>query len=415
MTVHVIGAGVAGLACAVALAKRGIRPVLHESALHAGGRCRSFHDAGLGRVIDNGNHLLLAGNRAVAGYLGAVGAPDGLYCPPAAAFPFVDLADGLRWTLRPNAGRLPWWLLLPSRRVPGTGLGDYLAAFRLRGAAGRTLDTVVRPGTAAWRRFWEPLAVAVLNTGAEEADAGLLWPVMAETFLAGEAACRPMVARAGLSEALVEPGLAWLRAKGAEVRFGHRLKAIERADGRAAALGFEDGTVPLAAGDAVVLALPPGVAAQLLPGLTVPDDFRAIVNGHFRLDRAVAPEGQPRLLGVVGGVAQWLFLRGDVVSVTVSAADALAAEPNEAVAARLWQDVRRALELGEAPLPAWRIVKEKRATFAQTPEQVRRRPPARTALANLFLAGDWIDTGLPATIEGAMRSGESAAALAAAR
>lgn len=410
--IHVIGAGVAGLACAVELVRRGVVPVVHEATLHGGGRCRSFHDATLDRRIDNGNHLLLSGNWAVRGYLDTVGAADGFHASPSAAFPFVDLVTDERWTLRPNAGRLPWWLLVPSRRVPGSRITDYLAAYRLKKAGGVAVARVFRPGTVAWRRFWEPLALGVLNTAADEADAGLLWPVMAETFLAGEAACRPLIARHGLSEALIDPGIAWLRDKGADLRLGRRLKAIECRDGRAAALEFDDARVALAGDDAVVLAVPPGVASQLLPGLRVPTECRTIVNGHFRLARPLTPPAQPQLVGVVGGVAQWLFLRGDVVSVTVSAADALARHTGEAIAAMLWDDVRRCLRLGDLPLPPWRIIKEKRATIAQTPQQVALRPLPRIGLANLFLAGDWIDTGLPATIEGAMRSGRHAADLA---
>jgi predicted NAD/FAD-dependent oxidoreductase len=116
---------------------------------------------------------------------------------------------------------------------------------------------------------------------------------------------------------------------------------------------------------------------------------------------------------VIGGVAQWLFLRGDMVSVTVSAADTLAEQPPEQIAARLWGDIRQVLGLTAEMPSAWRIVKEKRATFAQTPAQVRKRPGTVSPLANVFLAGDWTDTGLPATIEGAMRSGEAAARRAA--
>ena len=111
----------------------------------------------------------------------------------------------------------------------------------------------------------------------------------------------------------------------------------------------------------------------------------------------------------MGGTCQWLFVRGDIASVTVSAADALADQPSAAIAGRFWADVTRALGLGDAPLPPHRIVKEKRATFAQTPEEVARRPGTRTAWRNLCLAGDWTDTGLPATIEGAVRSGRAAA------
>ena len=112
---------------------------------------------------------------------------------------------------------------------------------------------------------------------------------------------------------------------------------------------------------------------------------------------------------MLGGVAEWLFLRGAVVSVTVSAADALAVRPADEIGARLWQDVARALTL-DGPVPPFRIVKERRATFAQTPSAMHRRPPTETHLANLVLAGDWTATGLPATIESAIRSGHKAAA-----
>ena len=123
----------------------------------------------------------------------------------------------------------------------------------------------------------------------------------------------------------------------------------------------------------------------------------------------------PPILGLVGGVTQWIFPRGDVVSVTVSAAEAVAGaeRPHDELAELLWREVALALDLGDLQPAAWRIIREKRATFRQTPEAVAHRPGQTTSLTNLFLAGDTVDTGLPATIEGAVRSGARAAALAA--
>ena len=119
--------------------------------------------------------------------------------------------------------------------------------------------------------------------------------------------------------------------------------------------------------------------------------------------------GDSAILGVIGGTAQWIFSRGDIASVTVSAAGALAERPAAEIAALIWSDVSRALDYRPAAMPAVRIVKEKRATFAQVPAALPLRPPAETGLRNLFLAGDWTATGLPATIEGAIRSGVTAA------
>jgi hypothetical protein len=169
-----------------------------------------------------------------------------------------------------------------------------------------------------------------------------------------------------------------------------------------------DATLPVNARDAVILAVPPWAAADLVPDIAAPDDFRAIVNAHFRMD---APAGAPAMLGVIGGTAEWIFTFPDRISVTVSGADAIVDKDREELARIIWADVAQALEI-TAPMPAWQIVKEKRATFAATPEQDAKRPPAQTGWRNLFLAGDWVQTGLPATIEGALRSGESAAALA---
>ena len=117
------------------------------------------------------------------------------------------------------------------------------------------------------------------------------------------------------------------------------------------------------------------------------------------------------MLGVIGGTAEWIFTFHDRISVTVSCADSIVDQDRETLATRIWADVSKALGI-TAPMPAWQIVKEKRATFAATPAQDARRPAAKTGWPNLFLAGDWTQTGLPATIEGALRSGETAAALA---
>src|SRR3990170_1364728 len=254
-TVHVIGAGVAGLSCAVRLSDAGRRVRLYEAAAQGGGRCRSFFDATIERTIDNGNHMILAANTATFAYLDAIGAGDSLVGPPEAVFPFFNLSTGARWTLRPNGGRIPWWVASPGRRVPGTRIGQYLAVLRLaRAGPDATVADCLDTEQPLFRRFFEPLAVAALNAAPREASARLLWAVIAETFLRGGRAARAFVVRDGLSASFVDPALARLRRAGAEVLFGQRLRAVEAAGGRVRALNFGDARVELGADDAVVLA-----------------------------------------------------------------------------------------------------------------------------------------------------------------
>jgi len=206
---------------------------------------------------------------------------------------------------------------------------------------------------------------------------------------------------------LVEPALTYLASHGAEVRLGHQLHAVSLSGNRATELDFGSDKIALGPDDAVVLAVPPYAATALLPELSAPNEFRAIVNAHFRIDPA---PGQPAILGVLNATTEWIFAFPGRVSVTISAGDRLIDSPREALARAIWAEVAAAASL-PAELPPWQIVRERRATFAATPAQDARRPGAATCWKNLMLAGDWTDTGLPATIEGAIRSGNRAAEL----
>jgi len=172
-----------------------------------------------------------------------------------------------------------------------------------------------------------------------------------------------------------------------------------------AALDFGKDSIILGHDDAVILAVPPYAAAALLPGLQAPTEFRAIVNAHFRID---PPEHLPPILGVLNATTEWIFAFDGRISTTTSAADRLIDTPRDSLAGSIWREVATVAKLPQT-LPPWQIVRERRATFAATPEQDARRPGPRTAWANLVLAGDWTNTGLPATIESAIRSGHRAA------
>ncbi len=346
-TVHVVGAGVAGLSAAVRLIDAGAKVVVHEAARAAGGRCRSYFDQSLDLVIDNGNHLLLSGNAAALDYLGRVGGLTALQVPSAPEFDFADLASGERWRIRPNLGRIPWWLFDRSRRAPGTALREYFAPLSTFFApATATLGETMSCKGPLYDRLWRPLLLAGLNTEPPEGSAALAAAMLRETLGAGGRACRPLIAAQGLSRAFVDPALAFLEARGTAVRFGRRLRGVAFADSRAAALEFEGETLALGRDDAVVMAVPPWSASELLPDISAPDEFRAIVNAHFRI---APPPGQPAILGVVNSLTEWLFAYPDRLSTTISGADRLLERSREDLAAEFLARSRGADRAARGP------------------------------------------------------------------
>jgi squalene-associated FAD-dependent desaturase len=381
---------------------------LYEAAPFAGGRCRSYFDNELGCRLDNGNHLVLSGNAAIHDYLFLSNALETMTGPGKAIFPFMDLMTGERWTAHMNEGRFPWWIFDKKRRVRGTSVMDYLSAIPIL-TAGRNAHVIskVNVNNPLYRRFWEPLTIAALNTETQVASASMLATIFWQTFGAGGRACHPLFPKVGLSESFVMPCLNILRQRSVEVKFNHRLRAVHVYRKQLRELQFGNKLVELGRDDWVVLALPAWVVRELLPDISTPDDFRSIVNAHFKVE---APRNRAGFIGLIGGMAEWIFVKEGVVSVTVSAGERHIQHAVRDMVRLVWRDVAKCFDLDPAKIPPHRIFKEKFATFAATPIQDTKRPLAfDLRWKNMALAGEWTATSLPSTIEGAIRSGFKAA------
>jgi len=432
-TVAVVGAGWAGLACAVTLVEAGCRVTVFEAGRVAGGRARSVAgDDALG-TVDNGQHLLIGPYRETFALMQRIG---------------VDRQSVLRrlpLTLRGSDGlhlRVPAWPLglgavAAVAGARGLGPGGRLALLRLAravpallratagGAADRTVNEWLRASgqpEALVRRLWAPLCVAALNTPAGRASARVFAQVLHDGLLAaGGAASLELPARP-LGELLPEPALAWLRARGAGVRLGCRVVALSADDGTAAAgghrapRGWRVETAKGAGGgfDAVVVAVAPHQAAALLDDHADADTLRrlyglgweAIASVHLQLAAAL-PAGTPALLLLHDGPGEWLVDHGHGrLSVVASAWRGAGGDLGAAVAAQLQR-----LFPGLAPVVASRTLVERRATFACTPDLAR--PGHTTGAPGLWLAGDFTTGPYPATLESAVRSGVECGRLAA--
>ncbi|UMM64722.1 hydroxysqualene dehydroxylase HpnE [Aristophania vespae] len=417
--VHIIGGGLAGLSAAVELAPQA-QVTLYEAGPVCGGRARSYYDRTLEVTIDNGNHMLLSANPYSFRYLDLIGARNTLKGPGKPIFPWYDLDDGLRWCLRLSKGKIPFWLLSRRSRVPGMDLKEVLSLRRLMKANDKMTVAECLSSGEFTRRLLAPLAISALNTDLESASAALLGNIIKKTLAQGGQACCPWVAKNGLSESFVNPALTYLEKFHSRILFGTRVSALRRENGRVISFRTFDREIVLGAEDSVILAVPAPVASSLLPELEVPNAFESIANAHYRLPykiKAKGDVGKAGFIGLVGGMAEWVFLHDNVLSVTVSAANRYSEYSNETMLDMIWEEISQALGAvieGSLPLttPASRFIREKRATFAATPEQNKRRPGAKTSSENLALAGDWTDTGFPSTIEGAIQSGlEAVAAL----
>ncbi len=405
--IHIIGAGFSGLSTAIhlSLARSG-EIIVHERGALAGGKRRSFHDEALGVTIDSGAHLALASWATTLRTLEIVGARDQWREASALELDFADMASGERWKLRPNAGRIPWWTRFAGRRAPRTLAKDYHAFNKLRRAGAMATIADFAPGAgAAAERLWRPFALAALNVEPARASARLAGAILRETLAHGAGGARPLYPVHDFSRAFVAPALKYLRRAGVVVRFERNLRALGVSGERVYALEFEHDRIELGGADTVVLATPPQVAAELSPGLTTPREFSATLTAHFS---AAPPPDAPRALIVVNGPFPQMFCYPDRICVDVRDAGALLDTPREKLAEEYWRAVAALTGLSDQ-MPAWRIVRQKRATFAATPAQDALRPPCATTQRNLFLAGAYVQNGLPENLESTLRSGETAA------
>jgi squalene-associated FAD-dependent desaturase len=435
----VIGAGFAGLSAATALAERGRRVLVLEARPTLGGRASAFTDPATGERVDNGQHVFFGCYHETFRMLRRVGSHAGLALQPRLSIGIVD-AGGVGSTLACPPLPPPFHLLAGVMTWSAIGWGDRLAILRLAA----TLSALRRPGASERVRttagetvrqwlvrhgqtprlvalLWEPLAVAALNQSIDTSSARSFLQVLAGLFGPDARDSALAIARKPLDELYAQPARAYIENRGGSVRVQasaevHCSRTLSVSIARA-----DQVTCPI-----VICAVPwysladvfPDPPAALIPVLdaAVRTDPSPIVTVNLWLDRAVTD--QP-FVGLPGRAMQWVFdkraLFGDQashLSLVSSGAEGLVGRSNGELVDLAQTELCAAFPIARAAIVRRAVVvREKRATFSVAPGQPA-RPGTRTGVPGLFLAGDWIETGLPATIEGAVLSGHAAAAAA---
>lgn len=432
-TIVVLGGGVAGIAAACRLAERGHAPLLLESRPYLGGRVRSFVHESTGDEIDNGQHLMMGCYHHTLRLLSILGTRDLVSILRPLDIEFRD-ADGTTDRLRsPSHLPSPVALVAGVARLNWTTPSDVMSVIRL-GLAARLRapheDTTVRDWLTTHgqsqrllERLWEPMTIATLNTPIDQASARLFAQVLRRGFLAWGDDARLAIPRAGLSR-LLAPAQSYIERNGGVVRTGATVRSVRRGTG-AYAIALSSGD--LIESDAIIAAVPRASLRSVLDptlqsgiGLEAPDVAAPIVSLYLWYDHN--PYDLPMLCGMIGTRIQWVFNRRKIersgeterknglISCTISAAFAEAATEASEIVATADAELRRAIpSLASAHLLESLVLKERHATFLATPTHERQRPGPTTRIPGLVLAGDWTDTSLPATIEGAVQSGVVAA------
>lgn len=432
--VIVIGGGLAGLSAAVRLAEAGRRVTLLEATRAGGGRARSFHDATLDREVDNGQHLMMGCYRETLAFLRTIDSTDGIYFQKNLSVTMVR-PGGKRLELHCPALPAPLHLATGLLTMRGLGILDKAAALRaglvLRGEVQRPDDTETcdswlrRLGQTPTLRnaFWDPLIWGTLNDDPLVSSAAMFTAVLERAFLSTRDASRLGVPRVPLSRLYVDQALAYLRARGAELRLGEPARALQ-VNGQQRVTGVVLKSGEALESDVVVSTVPPHAFLDLLPG-TLPnhpvyqDIARLrpspIVNLWFSVDKA--PFDDP-FIGLVGSPLHWMFNRSKIegeeggevlLNCTISAARSCVDDPPETLQALLQGELQRYFPNHSFDMRRFKVIKEKRATISHAAGTYHCRPETTGPVRGLYMAGDWVRTGLPATIESAVQSGHDAA------
>jgi squalene-associated FAD-dependent desaturase len=437
--VVVIGGGFAGLSAAAALAERGARVLVADARAQLGGRATAFRDRETGEIVDNGQHVLFGCYRATFEFLGRIQALDRIHVQSSLSVPYVDRA-GHRTVLSCPALPSPFHLLAGVLDWDAMPWRDRLSALKLALPLRRARRELLRAGSImvepqgtvsewliahgqgeklrAW--LWEPLAVAALNQSPSVASAGPFVRVLAEMFGPDARDSALVLPTRPLHEMYAEPARAFIESRGGEVRVNALARVIvEHGQVRAVEIRGER-----IATRRVVAAVPwfdigrlfgqaPPPELEAILGLASRIDSMPIVTVNLWYDRRVMDDS---FVGLPGREMQWVFDKrlafgeeASHLSLVSSGATRLTAMDRDELVALASAEVREALPLArDARLLHGTVVREKRATFSLAPGQPS-RPATRTPVEGLYLAGDWIDTGLPGTIESAVVSGHRAA------
>ena len=409
-TVSVIGSGIAGLSAAVFLAEKNFKVTIFESSPKPGGRAYSFFDRERNQFFDNGQHILAGWYKNTFEYLKIIGSYDKLNFQKQLEINFI------------NADKKVYRLKFPDLKPPLNVLTGLLNGKDLNGKCDNTGELLLNNGQTdnLIKYFWEPFIYAVFNTVPENVSVEIFLNVIKKGFSANQNSVL-VIPEVNLNELLINDALLYLQNKNAEINFNRIVKRIEFSEDLKTAeyVSFEDGSK--ISPDYIISAIPFFAFRKLFDEKTYEAKgymaermkTSCIVSVHLffhnKISESMLSDNSFGMTGLIGTDVQWIFKRSEYhLSLVISNADAsgITEMSNEEIYNKCLKDLKSTLtEFDETMISDYKVIKEKRATFIPDKESSKYRPGQITESRNFFIAGDWTDTKLPSTIEGAILSG----------
>ena len=417
----VVGGGLAGLSASVYLAKNNIQVQLIEASPKFGGRAYSFLDDKSGDKIDNGQHLLLGCYCETIKFIKLLGAEDQFYFQKRLEINFVDQhkkefhlkAAKLPYPFGLLAGLLGYRVLSLYDKIKiKTLISTLLFTDSNKYSDVSVLDWLKKNGQneRSIKAFWEVIGVGALNSQLQNASAKIFIDILKVIFLNGNKAAAMIIPKVGLSKAFVEPAIKFLVSNKTELSVSEKLLEYSITQNKAVAVSTDKRS--LNDFDAIILAIPSYALSRINEkNLIIENDKTDLTTSSILTLHLWLKENKLKkpFYAFIDSHLHWVFNHGEYITTVTSSADELNEKSQEELFSIVSEELQKYLDIKKEDISDYKIIKEKRATFIPNKENLLKRPSTKTKLENVFLAGDWTNTGLPATIEGAIKSGNTAA------
>ncbi|MBK8313878.1 MAG: FAD-dependent oxidoreductase [Acidobacteria bacterium] len=441
--VVIIGGGFAGLAAAVELTERGLPVLLLERRSFLGGRAYSFTDKTTGDVIDNGQHLMMGCYHHTLNFLRKIGSADKLRFQSDSQVDFLEIAGGLsrQSTFKCPSLPAPLHLVAGLMRLQTLSWTDKfkalnvgLALLRLNGNWASLADITVREWLTGLgqseniqHKFWDLMALATLNELPEIASADMFARVLEQGFMHSREDSTMVISKVGLSDLYTTNARKFIESRGGRVCLNADVTGLEFADNRVSRIVLRSGEEIIP--DALISAVPYFVLRRILPAEVVESSDSLRHLNQFNSAPIVSinlwyqnPVMDSEFVGLIDSRIEWVFNKNAIIgnpqkrpqhlALVISGAHQVASLSKEEIIEIGVDEINRFFPSArhQQPIHAY-VIKEHDATLSHVAGLAKLRPGHATDFENLYLAGDWTDTGLPATIESAVQSGHQCARL----